>query len=222
MTGLVLLGAEVRPTVGANYTDAKTVAAVQAALVKLGYDLGKTGPNKDGVDGDFGPKTKKAIKKLQKTLNTEAHGRIDEGVIMALKVTPGVLPPGVTMEGRAAVQAEAAVKAAKIAEAAADKGDKPAAVQAAQAVVEAAPAQPPELKEKAKAIVAKVQAASTPEEVKKAAEDVKKVAEDVKSATLPWWQERAWAGGPQRWQAGLAGGGGVVGLGLLFALLARR
>lgn len=32
----------------------------QQAMVDAGYDLGKTGPNKDGVDGSWGPKSKKA------------------------------------------------------------------------------------------------------------------------------------------------------------------
>src|SRR5690242_890987 len=49
-----LIGDDTIPTVSANYTDAKTVAAVQQALVKKGYNLGSSGPNSDGVDGIFG------------------------------------------------------------------------------------------------------------------------------------------------------------------------
>src|SRR5277367_999267 len=104
-----ILGDVTIPTAGANYTDAKTVAAVQSVLVKKGYDCGKTGPNGDGVDGVFGPSTKKAILKMQNDAGIPQTGIIDEGVISALKVTPGVLPPGVTYAGRAAVQAQVAL-----------------------------------------------------------------------------------------------------------------
>ena len=62
--------------------------------------------------GDFGSKTKTAIKKLQAAVGADSNGRIDETVISALQVTPGVLPPGVTAQGRAAVQAQVALDAA--------------------------------------------------------------------------------------------------------------
>ena len=41
-------------------TDADQVRVIQEELVDAGYDLGSYGPNKDGVDGKFGPKTKLA------------------------------------------------------------------------------------------------------------------------------------------------------------------
>lgn len=208
------------PKAGADYTDAKTVAAVQQALVKRGYDLGKSGPNGDGVDGDFGPKTKAAIQKLQKSLGTEPHGRIDEGVIVALQVTPGVLPPGVTMAGRAAVQAEVARQAATAAARASSGNDQAGTVKAAQDVFDAAPAQPPELKEEARKTLEQAKAATTPAAVQAAAAKVQTVANQVQQTVLPWWKDRAWSGGPPRWQAGLAITGGVVGAGALIALLA--
>jgi peptidoglycan hydrolase-like protein with peptidoglycan-binding domain len=218
--GLAILGCDVIgddvvtvPTVGANYTDAKTVTAVQFALVKKGYDLGTSGPNNDGVDGLFGSKTKSAIKKMQADANMYQSGKIDEGVIMALKVTPGVLPPGVTMAGRAAVQAQAALEAATAAEHAATPSDVQAAAQKA---VDAAPAQPPELKQAAQAALVKAKAAKTPADVVNAAAAVKSAAQDVHSAVkVPWYLMPAWQGGPPTWQVGVAGAVGVIGLGLL-------
>jgi peptidoglycan hydrolase-like protein with peptidoglycan-binding domain len=214
--GFDLLGADdvtTIPTAGANYVDAKTVAAVQSALIKKGYDLG-TG----GVDGLYGSKTKAACKKLQISLGADPNGRIDETVISALGVTPGVLPPGVSIQGRAAVQAQVALDAATLAEHAATPTDVQAAAQMA---VDAAPPAPPELKQAAKAALVKAQAATTPAQVKAAAAEVQTVAQDVHTAVAPnWWSQPAWAGGPLRWQLAVGGGAGTVGAGaLLMAVL---
>lgn len=49
-----------------NGSYGEKVKLVQDGLVKkYGYDLGASGPNKDGVDGDFGPLTEAAVRKLQ-------------------------------------------------------------------------------------------------------------------------------------------------------------
>jgi peptidoglycan hydrolase-like protein with peptidoglycan-binding domain len=43
----------------------KVVRQIQTMLVTLGYDLGDSGKNKDGVDGDYGDKTVEAIVDFQ-------------------------------------------------------------------------------------------------------------------------------------------------------------
>jgi len=221
MRGLDLIGATTTiPTAGADYTDAKTVAAVQKALVSKGYDLGSSGPNKDGVDGVYGSKTKAAIKKMQKDAGEEQTGKIDEGVIMALKVTPGVLPPGVTMAGRAAVQAQAALDAATAAEHAdTSPAVQDAAQQVLQIAVVAAPPPPLEVQQKVAQAVAQAKAASTPAQVQAAAIAVKTAAQDVHEAVKPSWMSTpAWDGGPERWKVGAAAAAGVVGVGAVLAM----
>lgn len=42
-------------------TDRKAVMQWQTFLKQQGYDLGTSGPNKDGIDGDWGGKTEKAF-----------------------------------------------------------------------------------------------------------------------------------------------------------------
>jgi len=42
------------------------VKKLQSRLKELGYDLGDTGLNSDGIDGSYGSKTKAAVKKVQK------------------------------------------------------------------------------------------------------------------------------------------------------------
>jgi peptidoglycan hydrolase-like protein with peptidoglycan-binding domain len=211
MLGLDLLGAvETIPTAGATYTDAYTVASVQQALVDKHYDCGNSGPAHDGVDGMFGPKTKSAIKKMQGDVGLQQTGKIDAGVLSALQVTPGVLPPGVSIQDNAALQAQVALDAATKAEHAQSGSDVQAA---AQLLVEATPPAPPELKQAALAAQAKAKAASTPAQVKAAADDLKKAATNTHESVKPsWFVEPAWAGGPPRWQAGLYAVGGVVGL----------
>jgi len=221
MRGLDLIGATTTiPTAGADYTDAKTVAAVQKALVDKGYDLGSSGPNSDGVDGVYGSKTKAAIKKLQAAIGAGQTGKIDEGVIMALKVTPGVLPPGVTMAGRAAVQAQVALDAATAAEHAQTPQDvQDAAQQAQDASNAAAPPPPPEVQQKVAAATAQAKAATTPAQVQAAAVAVKAAAQDVHEAVKPSWMSTpAWNGGPERWKVGAAAAAGVAGVGALLAV----
>lgn len=208
--GFDLLGADdavvTIPTAGATYSDAKTVASVQAALVKKGYSVGKS-----GVDGLFGPDTKTAILKMQADAGIPQTGKIDEGVIMALGVTPGVLQPGVTLQGKAAVQAQVALDAAT----AAEHAETPSDVQiAAQQAVDAAPPAPPELKQDAQKALVKAKAAKTPAQVQDAASDVADAAHAVNKAVAPsWWSVPAWDGGYPRWQVALAGSFALLGVG---------
>lgn len=211
------------PTVGANYTDAKTVAAVQQALVNKGYDLGTSGPSSNGVDGVFGSKTKAAIEKMQKLIGNPVTGKIDEGVIAALQVTPGVLPPGVTIKGRAALQAAVVLDAAT----AAEHADTPGAVQAAaqqamDTINMAAPPPPPEVKQAAQAALVKAKAATTPAQVKDAGAAVAAAAKDAHAAIAPsWWKSPAWPGGLERWKVSTIGGGVLVGLGTILIAIAN-
>lgn len=73
------IGADVIPTAGKSYTDPATVSAVQRALQRKGFDPGP-------IDGEFGPKTKKAIRLMQVAAGIPETGVIDEGVLMALGV----------------------------------------------------------------------------------------------------------------------------------------
>jgi hypothetical protein len=63
------------PTLGSNgYSinnirichEGENVKLIQQVLLDEGYDLGKSGPNGDGVDGKFGNKTKKAVQEYQR------------------------------------------------------------------------------------------------------------------------------------------------------------
>lgn len=223
MEALDLLGADqilVIPKAGANYTDVKTVTAVQYALMKRGYDLGDTGPNRDGVDGVFGRKTRTAIEKMQKDAGLLVTGTINEDVIMTLKVTPGVLPPGVTPSQVAALNAEVALQAATKAEHAKTTGElQQAAQEAAKVANEAQPPLPPEVRKAAMDALEKSKKVTTPAQVEQVKQEVKKAAENVSAASVPWWKQPAWPGGWERWKVGAVGGGAVAGLSAIVAAL---
>lgn len=50
------------------------VKYMQTCLKTLNYDLGKAGPDKNGIDGDFGEKTKNAVQKYQQ-FHKDINGR---------------------------------------------------------------------------------------------------------------------------------------------------
>ena len=60
------------------------VKALQKQLIKLGFDLGKTGPDKDGCDGDFGSKTDAAVKSFQRDMGLTSNGIVDTSTQSAL------------------------------------------------------------------------------------------------------------------------------------------
>jgi hypothetical protein len=62
------------------------IATAQAALLELGFDVGK-------IDGKLGPKTKTAIKAFQKKQQLKADGKITEKLLEQLKVAVERLPP---------------------------------------------------------------------------------------------------------------------------------
>jgi hypothetical protein len=62
------------------------IANVQAALSKLGIDVGK-------IDGKLGPKTTKAIKAFQKKQQVKVDGKISEKLLEQLKMAVESMPP---------------------------------------------------------------------------------------------------------------------------------
>lgn len=70
------------------------VIIVQDLLVKAGHKLGKTGPKKNGVDGDCGPVTEKAIAAFQKKIGfTRPDSRVDPDGQTLAALNNGGKPP---------------------------------------------------------------------------------------------------------------------------------
>jgi len=62
------------------------VRRVQGLLVAAGYDLGTSGPRRDGIDGSFGAATDKALRALQK-----AAGIAVDGIVGPEQTWPALL-----------------------------------------------------------------------------------------------------------------------------------
>lgn len=61
------------------------IKKIQQFLVDNGYDLGDFGKNEDGVDGEYGKLTKKAVEEFQKKHgNLEINGRVDAETAKAM------------------------------------------------------------------------------------------------------------------------------------------
>jgi len=62
------------------------VGRVQGLLVAAGYNLGTTGPHRDGIDQDFGPATLAAVEAFQ-----VAHGLTKDGKVGTAQTWPALL-----------------------------------------------------------------------------------------------------------------------------------
>jgi putative chitinase len=71
-------------TEGRSPVDDPTIRHIQRALVNRGLFLGTTGPNKDGVDGDLGFRTKEALKLFQRMNELPVTGMPDSATIAVL------------------------------------------------------------------------------------------------------------------------------------------
>ncbi len=64
--------------------DAEFIKGVQRALKKIGYDVGRFGPDHDGVDGDFGKTMERVLKKFQEehlaALDFSAFGKTKDDI----------------------------------------------------------------------------------------------------------------------------------------------
>lgn len=69
----------------------------QAFLVRQGFNIGRSGPRKDGVDGDFGTLSQAATRGLQGRMGLPGTGRVDAATWRLYKATPihvpAVTPP---------------------------------------------------------------------------------------------------------------------------------
>jgi predicted chitinase/peptidoglycan hydrolase-like protein with peptidoglycan-binding domain len=63
----------------------KQIEEVQAFLKSKGYDLGTSGPNKDGIDGDYGTKTKAALKDWKSKSGMSDDSVLDKEVYNLIK-----------------------------------------------------------------------------------------------------------------------------------------
>lgn len=80
-------GCAVSLSVLKNGSNGEQVKTLQRVLVGIGYDLGKYGILKNGVDGDFGPTTEKAVRTFQKLHNLTVDGIV--GVATWAKLLKG-------------------------------------------------------------------------------------------------------------------------------------
>jgi len=203
------------PKAGANYTDTKTVGAVQAALRDKGYSPGT-------IDGILGPNTKKAIKALQSDMGYDQTGIIDENIIRVLQVTPGVLPPGVTLREKSLLNAQVALDKATAAEHSATPSDVQDAAQAATDAANATDV-PPEVKAAVAAASSAARAARTSAQIQAAATQVKDAAQRVHSAiAYTWWTTPLWSNAPITRGEVIVGGGVIALLTTVMIVALRR
>ena len=54
-----------------------TPADIQRALLARGFDLGRSGPARDGVDGLIGDRTRQALRAFQRAKGLKVSGEVD-------------------------------------------------------------------------------------------------------------------------------------------------
>jgi len=64
-----------------------TITTIQTKLKSLGYNLGNFGPDKDGIDGKYGPLTKTAVKDFQRKNSLKPDGILNSPTLAKLGVT---------------------------------------------------------------------------------------------------------------------------------------
>ena len=64
---------------------------LQKRLKELGYDLGTSGSNKDGVDGDYGSKTREAVREFQRQYGFKEYAYADRKTVEKL-LSPDTVP----------------------------------------------------------------------------------------------------------------------------------
>jgi len=57
------------------------VEKLQKLLIEMGYDLGEFGPNKDGVDGSFGPTVDKIVREFQGQNDLKVDGKVGKDTL---------------------------------------------------------------------------------------------------------------------------------------------
>ena len=97
----------------------ESVKKIQKLLQKLGYDLGKFGLNKDGIDGDYGDTTVKAVKAFQESnglIGDQADGIVGNNTwkILNSKEAKGPSPAVAAKSASKASKGEAAELLGKI------------------------------------------------------------------------------------------------------------
>ena len=77
-------------TTADTWSDAKW----QSALVMLGYDIGSFGPNKDGIDGEWGNSSKAGLVRFQSDNSLPTSGLRDNVTKLKLKTLLEIVSGG--------------------------------------------------------------------------------------------------------------------------------
>lgn len=86
------------------------IKEVQRFLKSKGYYLGTFGPNKDGIDGDYGDKTKKALKDWKYKNNMANDSVLDKKVYDTIKKLPAASPSATDSQSTANTNTESGGK----------------------------------------------------------------------------------------------------------------